>query len=103
MAQSAITVRLDSEMKSQFDELCEQTHNPIRPEVANALISHIIEYGINASRVDFAEAMPDEDDRVFYEVKACSPIGKQAFWYGAEVLLMVGYQRSLVWMSSAQR
>ena len=24
MAQSAITVRLDSEMKSQFDELCEQ-------------------------------------------------------------------------------
>lgn len=24
MAQSAITVRIDSEMKSQFDELCEQ-------------------------------------------------------------------------------
>jgi DNA-damage-inducible protein J len=24
MAQSAVTVRLDSEMKSQFDELCEQ-------------------------------------------------------------------------------
>ena len=24
MAQSAVTVRMDSEMKSQFDELCEQ-------------------------------------------------------------------------------
>jgi antitoxin component of RelBE/YafQ-DinJ toxin-antitoxin module len=24
MAQSAVTVRIDSEMKSQFDELCEQ-------------------------------------------------------------------------------
>ena len=29
---------------------------------------NIIENGIEASKVDFEEAMPDEDDRVFYEV-----------------------------------
>ena len=34
----------------------------------DALISFIIEYGIESSRVNFTEAMPDEDDRVFYEV-----------------------------------
>ena len=31
-------------------------------------VSHIIENGVEASRADFAESMPDEDDRVFYEV-----------------------------------
>ena len=41
---------------------------PILKETADALISFIIEYGIESSRVNFTEAMPDEDDRVFYEV-----------------------------------
>ena len=41
---------------------------PILTEVADSLISYIIENGVEASRVDFAEPMPDEDDRVFYEI-----------------------------------
>ena len=41
---------------------------PILKETADALISFIIENGIESSRVIFAESMPDEDDRVFYEV-----------------------------------
>ena len=31
-------------------------------------ISYIIENGVEASRADFEESMPDDDDRVFYEV-----------------------------------
>ena len=37
-------------------------------ETADALISFIVDNGIEASRVNFDEPMPDEDDRVFYEV-----------------------------------
>ena len=38
------------------------------PGVADALITFIKEHGIEASRTAFLESMPDEDDRVFYEV-----------------------------------
>ena len=38
------------------------------PDVADALIAFIKEYGVETSRTAFHESMPDEDDRVFYEV-----------------------------------
>jgi hypothetical protein len=38
------------------------------PDVADAIISYIKEHGIETSRTAFQELMPDEDDRVFYEV-----------------------------------
>ena len=41
---------------------------PILPETADALISYIIENGMEASRINYDEPMPDEDDRVFLEV-----------------------------------
>ena len=41
---------------------------PSLKETANALISFIIENGLETSKADFDEPMPDEDDRVFYEV-----------------------------------
>ena len=34
----------------------------------NVLVSFIKEHGIETSRTAFQESMPDEDDRVFYEV-----------------------------------
>ena len=102
MAQSAVTVRIDSDLKMQFDALCEQfgmsantafnifvkavirsrsipfaikgspsAHRAkfkLVPGVADALISFIKEHGIETSRTAFLESMPDEDDRVFYEV-----------------------------------
>lgn len=41
-------------------------HFPI--ELQEALINRIINSGIDSERVPFDEVMPDEDDRVFYEV-----------------------------------
>lgn len=38
------------------------------PGAADALISFIKEHGIETSRTAFPEPLPDEDDRVFYEV-----------------------------------
>ena len=38
------------------------------PGVVDSLISYIIEHGVEMSRTAFPEPMPDEDDRVFYEI-----------------------------------
>ena len=58
----------DADIIAEYNEVLHRKKFPIRPDVADSLISYIIEYGVEASRVDFTESMPDEDDRVFYEV-----------------------------------
>ena len=58
----------DADIIAEYEDVLHRSKFPISPEVADALISHIIENGIEVSRVDFAETMPDEDDHVFYEV-----------------------------------
>ena len=58
----------DADIIAEYEDVLHRSKFPIRPEVADALITYIIENGIEASRVFFTESMPDEDDRVFYEV-----------------------------------
>ena len=58
----------DANIIAEYEEVLHRTKFPIRSEVADALIAYIIENGIEASKVNFEETMPDEDDRVFYEV-----------------------------------
>lgn len=58
----------DANIIAEYEEVLHRVKLKIQPEVADALISYIIEHGIEASRASFAEIMPDEDDRVFYEV-----------------------------------
>lgn len=58
----------DADIIAEYNEVLHRDKFHILPEVADSLISYIIEHGVEASRVDYAEQMPDEDDRVFYEV-----------------------------------
>lgn len=58
----------DADIIAEYRDVLHRSKFSIRPEVANALISHIIKYGINASRVDFAEAMPDETTVCFMKL-----------------------------------
>ena len=58
----------DADIIAEYEDVLHRSKFPILKETADALISFIIEYGIESSRVNFTEAMPDEDDRVFYEV-----------------------------------
>lgn len=58
----------DDDIIAEYEDVLHRPRFPILSETADALISYIIEYGILATRVSFAEPMPDEDDRVFYEV-----------------------------------
>jgi putative PIN family toxin of toxin-antitoxin system len=58
----------DADIIAEYEDVLHRSKFPILKETADALISFIIENGIESSRVDFEESMPDEDDRVFYEV-----------------------------------
>lgn len=58
----------DADIIAEYEDVLHRSKFPILPNVADALIAFIIEYGVEASRIDFKEPMPDEDDRVFYEV-----------------------------------
>ena len=58
----------DADIIAEYEEVLHREKFPIRPNVVDALISYIIENGVEASRAFFAEPLPDEDDRVFYEV-----------------------------------
>ncbi len=58
----------DANIIAEYEDVLHRSKFPILPEVADALISYIIEHGVETSRVNFDEPMPDEDDRVFYEV-----------------------------------
>ena len=58
----------DADIVTEYEDVLHRSKFPILPEVADALISYIVEHGVEASRVNFDESMPDEDDRVFYEI-----------------------------------
>lgn len=58
----------DEDIIAEYEDVLHRSKFPILKEMADALISFIIENGVESSRVNFAESMPDEDDRVFYEV-----------------------------------
>ena len=61
MAQSAVTVRIDSEMKSRFDELCEQFGMSVNTAFnifVNAVVrSRSIPFTIKGSRVEQSGAL----------------------------------------------
>ena len=58
----------ESGIIEEYQEVLHRAKFKFLPGVADSLISFIKEHGIETSRTAFRESMPDEDDRVFYEV-----------------------------------
>ena len=58
----------ESSIIEEYQEVLHRAKFKLVPDVADALISFIKEHGIETSRTAFLDSMPDEDDRVFYEV-----------------------------------
>lgn len=58
----------ESVIIEEYQEVLHRAKFKFLPGVADSLISFIKEHGIETSRTVFRESMPDEDDRVFYEV-----------------------------------
>ncbi|MBP5171092.1 MAG: putative toxin-antitoxin system toxin component, PIN family [Bacteroidales bacterium] len=58
----------DNNIIEEYQEVLHRAKFKILPGVADALISYIRVYGIETLRTAYLESMPDEDDRLFYEV-----------------------------------
>lgn len=58
----------ESNIIEEYQEVLHRSKFKLLPDIADAIISYIKEHGIETSRTAFQELMPDEDDRVFYEV-----------------------------------
>ena len=58
----------ESNIIEEYQEVLHRSKFKLLPDVADVIISYIKEHGIETSRTAFQELMPDEDDRVFYEV-----------------------------------
>lgn len=57
-----------SEIIIEYKEVLSRDKFRFPRALQDALIQYIITQGIDSERVHFDEIMPDEDDRVFYEV-----------------------------------
>jgi len=63
-----ITPLYHSEIIDEYKEVLSREKFHFPPQLCEALINRIINSGIDCERVPYHECMPDEDDRVFYEV-----------------------------------
>ena len=52
----------------EYDEVLHRAKFKLSEEQISTVIEHIKENGIDSSRFPYGGEMPDEDDRVFYEV-----------------------------------
>jgi len=63
-----ITPLYHPEIIAEYQEVLSRDKFHFLPESREALINRIISTGINSERIPYDADMPDEDDRVFYEV-----------------------------------
>lgn len=52
----------------EYDEVLHRAKFKLSEEQISTVIEHVKQNGIDSSRFPYAGEMPDEDDRVFYEV-----------------------------------
>lgn len=58
----------NEEILTKYEEVLSRPKFKFPRLVIDTIIAYVREHGIHSERVPYAEAMPDEDDRVFYEV-----------------------------------
>lgn len=56
------------EIIDEYTEVLSRDKFHFQPDVRNRIITRIMTKGVESNRVPYDEQMPDEDDRVFYEV-----------------------------------
>ncbi|MCQ2333087.1 MAG: putative toxin-antitoxin system toxin component, PIN family [Paludibacteraceae bacterium] len=62
------TIMYDEDILAEYKEVLSRPKFNITESEINNLITFIRHHGIHSSRVPFLEPMPDEKDRVFYEI-----------------------------------
>lgn len=68
LQEGVFTPLYNDEILAEYEEVLSRPKFPFTKEQIATIIRYVREYGIDSERVPFDDAMPDEDDRVFYEV-----------------------------------
>ena len=63
-----ITPLYNDDIIKEYDEVLHRAKFKLSEEQISTIIEHVKENGIDSSRFPYAGEMPDEDDRVFYEI-----------------------------------
>lgn len=63
-----ITPLINDEVIAEYNEVLHRNKFPFKPQDVENLISFMRKVGADTSRTTFAESMPDESDRVFFEI-----------------------------------
>lgn len=63
-----VTPLINEEIIAEYKDVLHRNKFPFKPEDVNNLIEFIIGIGIDTQRSSFPESMPDESDRVFFEI-----------------------------------
>lgn len=63
-----VTPLINDEVISEYIDVLHRNKFPFKTEDIDNLISFIQQVGIDTTRTPFPESMPDEDDRVFFEI-----------------------------------
>lgn len=68
MQQGLFTPLYNDEILTEYVEVLGRPKFPFSKESIATIIDFMREYGIESNRIPYDAEMPDEDDRVFYEV-----------------------------------
>lgn len=63
-----ITPMYDEDILDEYRRVLSRKKFKIKADVIDSLIEMFLDQGIQMGRTPFAESMPDESDRVFYEI-----------------------------------
>lgn len=68
LASKDVTPLINDDVIAEYKEVLHRRKFPFKSEDVDDLISFILEIGIDTQRTQFPEQMPDESDRVFFEI-----------------------------------
>jgi putative PIN family toxin of toxin-antitoxin system len=63
-----ITPLVDDDILEEYQEVLSRPHFHFQHTIINRIIQYLRRNGVRTDRTPFDEIVPDEDDRVFYEV-----------------------------------
>lgn len=64
----AITLLYDEDILAEYNEVLKRKKFHIDAADVDAIIAYMRTFGLPTNRTPFAESMPDESDRVFFEI-----------------------------------
>lgn len=68
LQQGKFTALYNEEILSEYEDVLSRPKFKFPKEAITTILAYMKEYGVHSERIPYDKSMPDESDRVFYEV-----------------------------------